>query len=156
MPLRDGPLADSDERRAAVIRGAHDSPLPHLVAAGLELRLDERQAVPALGGRVQQGRQHLRQRDEGDVGDDQLGPVGQLVRRQLARVPAFDHGHARVVAEPPLQLAVRDVDSDDVCSAVLEQAVGETAGRGARVQTAAAGGVEPEPAERVLELLTSA
>ena len=46
VPLRGGPLTDRDERRPPVVRRAHDAALPHLLAPDLELRLDQREAVP--------------------------------------------------------------------------------------------------------------
>ena len=78
--------------------------------------------------------------------------VGQLVGRQRAGVGALDHRHALVLAQAVVELAVGDVERDDVLGAALEQAVGEAAGGGADVQRAAAGDVEPERVERVGEL----
>ena len=45
---------------------------------------------------------------------------------------------ARIVAQPRVQLAVADVDADDVRGAVLQQAVGEAAGGLADVEAAPA------------------
>ena len=67
------------------------------------------------------------------------GAVRQLVRRQRAGVDALDHGHALVAAQRPVELAVGDVERDDVRRAALQQAVGEAAGRGADVERAAPG-----------------
>ena len=96
--------------------------------------------------------QDLGQRDEGDVGHHEVGRVGQVARRQRARVGALEHGDALVGAQRPVQLAVGDVERDDVRGAALQQAVGEAAGRGADVQAAAPGGVDARRVERVGEL----
>ena len=71
-------------------------------------------------------------------------------------VRALQHGHARVVAQPRVQLAVADVDRDHARGAALEQAVGEAAGRGADVERSRARRVDAERLERVRELLAAA
>ena len=62
------------------------------------------------------------------------GAYGQLGRAQRAGVAPLDHGHPRIVAQPPVELAVGDVDRDHVRRAPLQQAVGETARRRADVE----------------------
>ena len=47
---------------------------------------------------------------------------------------ALEHGHARIVAELRVQLAVADVERDHARGAALEQHVAEPAGRGADVE----------------------
>ena len=96
--------------------------------------------------------QHLGQRDERHVDDDQVRRVGQRVGRQRAGVDALDHRHALVARAATVQLAVGDVERDDVRRAALEQAVGEAAGRGADVERATARDGDPERVERVGEL----
>ena len=83
--------ATSASRRSAGSR--HDAALPDPLAADLELRLDHDQRVEPLRDARQHGRQHLRERDERHVGDDEVGPVGQRVRasapgRSSARSPS--------------------------------------------------------------------
>ena len=84
--------------------------------------------------------------------DGQVGREGQVGGLQRARVEALDHGHARVLAQAPVELAVGDVDRGDALGAALQQAVGEAAGRGADVEAVAPGDVDAERLERVLEL----
>ena len=50
-PSSRGRSPTADQRRAAVVGGAHHPALAHALAADLELRLDQRQAVEALGAR---------------------------------------------------------------------------------------------------------
>ena len=80
------------------------------------------------------------------------GREGQVGRAHLARVEALDHGHPRVLAQACVDLAVGDVDRGHPSGAALQQAVGEAAGRGADVEAVAAGDVDPERLERVLQL----
>ena len=72
------------------------------------------------------------------------GANGQLARLERAGVAALEHRHARVLAEPPVELAVGDVERDHGRGPALEQAVGEAAGRGADVEAAAARRVDLE------------
>ena len=82
---------DGHERLAPVGRLAHDAALADALAADLELRLDHRERVearrrrrPAAPGST------LRQRDERDVGDDQV-----RARRAGRRAPARGRSCAR-------------------------------------------------------------
>ena len=134
-------------------RVADDAAL-RLRPARLELRLHERKRLPARGGGIESRRQRGPQRDERDVARDELGRVRKL--GQVARVHALEDGHARVVAQPRMKLAVADVERDHVRRAVLEQAVGEAAGGRADVEAAQPVRGHAEGFERVLELLTAA
>ena len=128
---------------------AHDA-LARLAAARLELRLDEHERLPAGLGERERRRQREPHRDERDVAGHERGREGQLAQR--ARVDALEHDHARVVAEPRVQLAVADVERDHARGAALQQDVGEAAGRGAEVEAVEPGGVDAEAVERVGEL----
>ena len=75
-----------------------------------------------------------------------------VVGRQRARVDPFADEDARVGAQPPIELAVADVERDDAGRAALEQHVGEAAGRRADVERAAPVRVDAERVERVREL----
>ena len=76
--------------------------------------------------------------------------------RERPRVRPLEHRDARVVPELRVQLAVADVDRDHARDAVLEQAVGEPAGRCADVDRIASVELDLEPLERVRELLAAA
>ena len=63
--------------------------------------------------------------------------------RQRARVLPFKRGHARIRAQPRMQLPVTDVDGDDMARAARQQNVGEASRRGADVETEAPVGSTP-------------
>ena len=53
---------------------------------------------------------------------------------KIARVHAFPHHHARIVAQFPIELAVADVDGPDARRAALQQAIRESAGGRADIE----------------------
>jgi hypothetical protein len=82
--------------------------------------------------------------------------TGNCAGLEVARVDAFERGHARVGREPRVQLAVADVDADDALRAALQQRVGEAAGALAEVEAGHARDVEAEPRQRAVELQAAA
>ncbi len=62
-----------------------------------------------------------------------LGANGRRSAASVRGVGAFEHGDARVDAQPVVEQAVADVDGDHAAGAVLQQAVDEAAGRAAEV-----------------------
>ena len=107
----------------------------------LELRLDEEQQRAAE--ERHERRQDERQRDERQVADDEVeARERQLARVEMARVDAFERGDARVGGEARVELAVADVDADDVLRAALQQHVGEAAGALAEVEAGHSGDVD--------------
>ena len=107
------PSSSTAKRPTATQRGAarvgrpDDSPSTHLVAAGLELRLDQGEAVEARRGAADHRREDLGERDEGHVDHDQVRLEWQLAGLERARVGALDHGHPRILAQPPVKLRRR-------------------------------------------------
>ena len=111
----------------------------HLVAPGLELRLHERDDV----GARPEHRRHHRQDQRSEMNDTSMVTMstrpGQLRRASRCRAfTPFEDEHARIGPQLPVELAVADVERDDVPGAALEQHVGEAAGRGADVERVAA------------------
>ena len=80
-----------------------------------------------------------RQGDEGHVDGHEVHRAGQHVERQVARVDVLEDHDARILPQPPVQLAVADVERDHARRAALQHHVGEAAGRGADVEPFAAG-----------------
>ena len=131
---------------------AHHAALADLLAGHLELGLDHGEHVEARRGSRHNGRKHLRQRDERHVGHDQVRCEGQLVSLQRAGVAPLEHGHALVVAKPPVKLAIGNVVGDHRGRAALKQTVCEAACRRAHVECVAAAGIDPKGVERIGEL----
>jgi aminoglycoside 6'-N-acetyltransferase len=149
----EGSIDDLAEDTAVDRRVPDDTAPADLVLAGLELRLDEHDGVPARLEQPQHRRQGDPDADEGDVRDEQVGPERQL--GELARVRPLHHGDARVAAELRMQLPVAHVDRDHARDAVLEQVVREAAGRGSDVDGVASVQLELELLEGVRELLAA-
>src|SRR5882672_8988557 len=140
----------------AVLRGiAHDPTLADVLAAGLELWLDERDDLAARRQHVEDRRQHLFQRDEGHVDDGQRRLIAEEAWVQRARVCVLHDHHARVLAQPLVELAAADVDGVDDARTALEQAVREAARGGADVHADAALHADAEMLERVDELFAA-
>src|SRR2546421_7751204 len=134
---------------------AHDTALADVLAAGLELRLDERDHFAARGEHVENRRQHLLQRYEGHVDHGQRGLVAEQPRVERARFRVLHHDDTRILAQLVVELAAADIHRVDDAGAALQQAVGEAAGRRADVHTDAALEVRAEVLERMRELLTA-
>ena len=106
-------------------------------------------------------RQDQRQRDEGNVADDQVETAGrqgvaEVGGPQRAAVDPFERGDRRVGAHLRVQLVVADIDPDDMAGAVLQQAVGEAAGRLADIETDLADRVDAGRRQRTGELVAAA
>ena len=145
-------LSHRDQRLEAERRVAHDAALADRSPSHLELRFDEREAVESVGGTPQHRGQHLRQGDERDVDHDQVGRVGQPAGRQRPRVRSLDHRDPPVGSQPPVELAVGNVERDHVRGSALEQAVREPARAGTDVESPAAPHVQREPIQGVGQL----
>ncbi len=85
---------------------------------------------------------------------DEVG--GERELGQLTGIRALEHGHARIVAQPLVELPAPDVERDHACSAALEQDVRKAAGRSADVERVPPGRVDAELVEGVRELVAAA
>src|SRR5439155_21374389 len=142
--------------RLAVKRGvAYHSPLPDPPPADLELRLDEGDDGRRRGGQIPNPQQHEAERDEGDVDDGEPDGLGDGRGRQRAHVLALDHDYSWVLANPPVELAVADVDCVDTTHAMLEQAIREAAGRRSDVEGHASRNVDGKRAQGAVELFAA-
>ena len=112
--------SDRDERGAAILRGAHDPAVADPRATYLELRLDERQHLAGRRQAAQNRGQHLRERYERDIHDREIRELGTRERGvhdrglKAASVGALQHVHARIGAQRVRELAVADVDREDL------------------------------------------
>jgi Cys-tRNA(Pro) deacylase len=130
-----------------------DAVMGDVEGAGFELWFQEDDARGCGRKTVCHGRQDLRQGDEREIRDE------ELERRewgQGAGIHALDVRDARVCCQAWMELAMADIDGKDGGGAMLEEAVGETASRGAEIEAGEAGDFDREGAERGLELEPSA
>ena len=136
-------MATSAARRSSAERTT--PPFPTSLAAHLELWLHEREAVPPRGGdSIRRGNTLVSEMNERSA-TTRSGAYGSSSGSELARVAPLDHGHARVVAEPPVELAVcRRRARSRALRIALEQAVGEPARGRPGVEALPPGGIEAE------------
>ncbi len=141
----------------AMDRGVTDDPtLPDTGAAGLELRFDEEDEVGVGHRAASQRRGDREEGDEGEVGDGERYRTVHVIRVEVPHVHPVHRAHPRVRTQRPRELAATDVDREHLRGTALEQAVGEAARRGARVESPAAGDGDGEGVERGGELLAAA
>ena len=136
---------------AALHCGVAHHPFRDVGSAGLELRLHEDERLPAGSRESQHRRQGEAHGDERHVADDERRCERELL--QEAGVRALEHGHARVVPQSRVQLAVTDVERDHAGGAPLEQDIGEAAGRRSHVHAVEPARVDAECVERIRELV---
>ena len=125
----------------------------HFRLARLELRLDEQHELTPRSTRSNQVWQRTDDRDEGQVGDDQIHFTTNRIRSHITNVEPLEHGHSSIVTDLGVQLTVPDVEGHDTPGTPLQQAIGEPTGRRARVEHAHARHVDAECLERGVELL---
>ena len=106
----------------------HHALLAHLFAARLELGLNQADGLAAGGQQLPDGGQNQGQGDKGDVHREELQLLGDLLPGEIPGVGALQVDHPGVVAQVPGQLAVAHVHGVDFPRALLEHAVGKTAG----------------------------
>ena len=136
------PGFDGGKGALTIGRIAHDAALADGVAAGLELRLDQRDQPAARHGQGQCGGQGLRHRDEADVGDDGADVSGNLGACQGACIATFQVRDTRVAGDARAELGMTDIDGINVCRTALQQNLGEAAGGGADIKRGPACGIE--------------
>ena len=75
---------------------------------------------------------------------------------QVASICFLEQAYARILAEAEVDLAVSGVDRDHASGAVLQEAIGETAGGGADVEASFAGDVDLPMLKTFFELESAA
>ena len=98
-------------------------------------------------------RQREPQRDEREIGDDEVDRLRQL--EALAGVDPLHHAHAFVAPQLPVELPFADIDGIDPRRAALQQTIGEPARRRSDIERDEARHVEAEVVQRALELLAA-
>ena len=109
-------------------RVADDTVFTHLLAASLELRLDEADAHCVGRRDGLRHREDMMQRDKRHIYAKKLNRLCQHVQRDIADVGALHVDDALVGAQAPCQLTVTDVHGIDLDRAVLQHTIGKAAG----------------------------
>ena len=115
-------------------RIAHHTAFADFVFTDLELRLDEQDYLGLWRQQGDEGGKQQAQRDERGVHRQEAHAFREVVRRQVAGVGAFAYDDARVVAQPPVQLAVAHVHGVDAPGAGLQETIGKAARGSADVE----------------------
>lgn len=132
---RDGHIG---HRRHAIPVLAHHPGAGQPGTTHFELWLHQDDPVPADPAHRPQHRQHQGQRDEAEVGDDQVEQPAHVVRPDAPQVRAGPVHDPGVGAQAGRELAVPDVEGDHLTSAAFEEDLCETAGGRAAVETSGA------------------
>ena len=128
-------------------RIADDTAFPDLLPPRLELRLDQRDELRAGLRQLQRRFEHLRERDEARVADDDVDRLRHLLGCEIAGVGLLQHDHARVLPQLPRELVGADIHRIDLRRPAREQHIGEPAGRAADVERDRAAHIEAEVVE---------
>ena len=115
--------------------GSRTTPaLADLAPLRLELRLDQSDQPPAGPCEIQRAIEHLGERDEARVADDEVDRLGDDFVGQIAGVGLLMDDDPGILAKLPGKLVGADVDRINFRRAALKQDVGEASGRGADIQ----------------------
>ena len=145
---------DRLEHRAPHRGVSYDAPAPiGLDLSRLELRLHEEHEVGALVADADERVEHGADRDEREVGDDQVEQA-VLGSGHRADVHPLVHLDSGIVTHRGMHLPVADVDRDDLRCAVLEKALREAARRRAGIERAPTVHVDGEGLEGFDELVS--
>jgi len=161
-----GAVADALDGELAGVFFADDASLADVLAAGLELGLDEDDGAalpgpPRRNKRFEYSGKNKCGGDEGDIHGEEDGGIGGIGGEQRAGfeqtgVGALAQADARILAKFFGDLAVTRIDGEDGAGTVLQHTVGEAPGGGADVQAGAIGEVDRPVSERAFELEAAA
>ena len=126
----------------------HDPAFAQILAADLELRLDQEDAPRQRRCQCEYRRQHELERDEAHVDDDGADRLADVGGGEVARVDALAGDDPRIGCQARIELAVSDVDGVHAPCAAFQEHLGEPAGRGANVERDDAVGRKAERVER--------
>ena len=148
---------DGRDRLLAMRRVAHDAAGAETLTANLELRLDHDEQVGTGTDARRQDRKDERQRDEGEIGDDEVDRSRKRARVKVAKVDALPRCDPGIGPERWEQLAVPDVDRKNVACTAPQKHIGEATRRRTGVEAGAPFDSRPfrtEPIEHTGELVT--
>ena len=135
---------------------ADDAAWADVCAGEFELGFDEDDGVAAGFEDGEGGGEDEGEGDEGDVGDDEVHEFRDIGGGHVADVEVFAADDAGVIAEFPDELVGSDIVGVDSSGAVLEEAVGETAGGSADIEGDEAGDVDVEVVQGAFEFEAAA
>src|ERR1035437_7852055 len=115
----------------------------------LELWLDQEHEVAGRLDECAQDGQHEPQGDEAEVRDQQLGRASEVARAGIADVETGAFDDSGVTGQLFSQLAMTDIQGDDLTCAMTQQDLAESTGGSPDVETSLTGNAEPARSERL-------
>ena len=107
---------------------AHHTLLADLVTFGFKLWLDQRHKQPVGPDEVERHVEHLGERDEAGIADDDIDGVGDVHLGEDARTGLFVDDDAIILSELPGELIGTRIDRVNAGGTAAEQDIGEPAG----------------------------
>jgi hypothetical protein len=117
-----------------------------------KLGFDEADDLPLRLQHPEDGPEDQGQGDEGNIDDDEIDRLGKIAGLEMAQVESLLRDDARIAPELPRELICADIVGIDLRRTALEDAIGETSRRSARIEDDLARDVDGELIERLLEL----
>ena len=129
-------------QHALMNHGVRDDPFAFIDFrfSSFELGFDQRQNFTGRPDQSNCRRKNLPQRNERAVNHDEIGRLKWLRKtgeRDLSGIGFFHYHDARIIAQLPGKLSLADIDGVNFRRAMLQQAIGESAGGRASVETPA-------------------
>jgi hypothetical protein len=131
---RHGPLTRGQVR--------DDPALADEIAAHFELRLEQDHRLRHRSAQGQWRGQHLGDRDEADIGDQQVDAFRDDRAIQFPRVLALKAHHPRVAPQARMQLVMPHIDGVNPRGTALQQHLRKPAGGGTDIETGLAGNID--------------
>src|SRR5262245_4895160 len=140
-----GDLIDDAPLRRLV---THDAAFTDLFTPDFELGFDKHDHNSRFPDQRRNDWKDFGQGNEGDVGDDDVKTVSEVIRREVTRIDVFARFDPAVLPQFPIQLAMPDINRDDAGRASLQQTIGKPAGRCADVEADSVSRFDLEMVER--------
>lgn len=133
---------DGAQDATPLVARRDDAAATQPLAADLELGLDQRDDVAAVGNQGPNRRERNGKRDEAEVAHDQVESPAEGAGVDVPDVGARQVDDPGVVSQPRRQLTVADVECGHLAGSVLEQDLREASGTRADVEAASARDVD--------------
>jgi hypothetical protein len=129
-----GNIFDFFDDAPVILGGSHNAAFADPSFANFKLWLDERNHFSAWLKQYFHGREYQFKRDKRDVDCGKTYTGWKSANLEKTNVGSFENNDARMVSQLPIQLAVAHIHRIDSRGAMLQQAIGKSAGGRADVK----------------------